>query len=302
MSQISRKRIVFFGTPAFAVPFFDTLAKDARFKITAVVTQPDRPGGRGNILTASPIALAAESAGIPVLKPDSPKNDVSFYSEIRGMNADAFVIIAYGHILPGDIIATPRFGTINVHPSLLPRHRGPSPMQATILSGDSEGGVSIMLIDEKMDHGPILAQESFPVSDSDSYTDIEKKVHETGPKLLVSTLHGYLEGSVKPVPQNHDEATYCGLIKKSDAELSRDLTTSEALRKINAYSAWPIAYIELNGERLQILEAEQASDTDANDGLTLPFSDGSIKVLSGRFASKAKMNGSQLAQVLAGRS
>jgi methionyl-tRNA formyltransferase len=304
MSQTSRKRIVFFGTPQFAVPFLTALYAESEIEVVGVVTQPDRPRGRGNKVSPSPIKSLALTHNTKVLTPPSPKSDDEFVRQLYSLKADAFVVLAYGHILPKKVLEMPHYGSVNVHPSLLPEHRGPSPMQATLLNGDSKSGVTIMLMDEKMDHGPILTQEHFTIPVNANYQVIERTVHKIGPKLLTETLLGYFKGDIEPTEQDHNEATYCKLINKTDAELKHTMTTQEALGIIRAYSSWPISYLLLPGNlRLQILEAELAETFPSKDLVLeetpiLRFANGGIRILSGKLPGKSTMTGPQLAQTL----
>lgn len=231
-------RIVFFGTPAFAGEFLNAILETGDIEVAAVVTQPDEPVGRKHILTPPPVKVIAESRGIPVWQPNKMKNP-AFHATLRGYNADAFVVIAYGRILPQEILDIPRLGIVNVHPSLLPKFRGPSPLHAAIASGETETGVCIMLIDAEMDHGPLLACEHIALDAKESVETLTAKVVRIGGSLLIQTLRGYASGTVTPQPQDHDKATYCKLLKREDGIVNWNEPAEIIEQKIRAYTPWP---------------------------------------------------------------
>ena len=211
-------RIVFFGTPEFSVPFLKALDEDEDLIVSAVVCQPDKPIGRKKILTAPPTKQYALEHGIPVFQPVSLKDAGALHTTpLR--DADLFVVVAYGKIIPQAILDIPTHGTINVHPSLLPKYRGPSPMQAAIANQDNETGVSIMLLDAKMDHGPILAQERIRLDRTETYLDLQTKVHVVGAPLLVQTIKDFTSGMIESIEQNHPTATFCSLLSREDGEI-----------------------------------------------------------------------------------
>lgn len=277
-------RIAFLGTPAFAVPFLRALAADGAFSVTAAISQPDKPSGRGNEVKPPAIKLAAQELGIPVLQPVSLKKDPGIVDQLRALNADVFVVVAYGKLIPKELLRIPRLGCVNVHPSLLPRHRGPAPMQAAIAEQDAETGVSIMTLDEGMDTGPLLAQASFPIDNKITYAGLETKVHELGAPLLVDVLKGYAAGKVVPSAQE-GEATVTRLLEREDgkADWTRSAAALDAKRR--AYGSWPGLWTEWNGTRIKLLETEPVADTLApgrvrflNDALEIGTGNGVLRV------------------------
>lgn len=231
-------RIVFFGTPTFAAEFLKAMLEVDDIEVTAVVTQPDEPVGRKHVLTPPPVKLLAAERGTPAWQPTSMKNP-AFHATLRGYDADVFVVIAFGRILPQEILDIPKKGVVNVHPSLLPKFRGPSPLHAAIASGDAETGVCIMLLDTLMDHGPILACEPIALDAKETVETLTKKVVAVGAPLLVSTIRGYVDGTISPTPQDHANASYCKLLTREDGVLHWSLPADVIERKIRAYYPWP---------------------------------------------------------------
>jgi methionyl-tRNA formyltransferase len=249
---------VFFGTPDIAVASLNTLFQ-AGFVPHTIVTAPDAPQGRGMVLTPPPAKVWALEHAIPVLQPKK-LSDPDIVSALQASPSDFFVVVAYGKIIPQSILDIPRLGTLNMHPSLLPRHRGPSPIESQILheQNPSGVGVSIMLLDEKMDHGPVLAQKTI----ANTVTQWPMPTHtlrpllaEVGATLLTETLTSYSDGKATPVPQDDTQATYCKIIQKEDAliHLADDAYTN--YKKILAYDVWPRAFFfaEKNGKHVRVV-------------------------------------------------
>lgn len=232
-------KIVFFGTPAFSVPFLEHLIRDPEIEVVGVVTQPDKPAGRGGEVTQSPIKTMAQDAVIPFFQPSSLKTDQHIGKTLAGLDADFFVVVAYGKIIPKSILDIPKRGCINVHPSLLPRHRGPSPMQWAIAQGDPTTGVTIMLLDEGMDTGPLLASEFITIDSEETYESLVHKVHEIGPRLLAETLKRYEKNEIIPLKQDEAYATITRLLEKEDGHVNWSQTMVQIDRKHRAYSSWP---------------------------------------------------------------
>lgn len=247
-------RIVFLGTPRFAVPFLEALAAEGDFEIAAVVSQPDKPSGRGNEVKATPTKTMAQALGIPVLQPVSLKKDPDIAEQLRALNADVFVVVAYGKLIPKEILEIPRLGCLNVHPSLLPRYRGPAPMQAAIVADDTETGVSIMKLDEGMDTGPLLAQARFAVDADETYASLEAKVHDVGAPLLLGVLKAYAAGNVELVPQPAEGVTVTRLLEREDGKADWTQSVYQLDAKRRAYTPWPGLWTEWNGERLKLIE------------------------------------------------
>lgn len=246
-----KPKIIFFGTPIFAVPVLKALLTN--FQVQAVVTAPDKPVGRKQILTPSPVAEYATKKNIPVLKPE--KLDENFIkNHISLLDSNLFIITAYGKIIPQAILDIPKFGALNIHPSLLPKYRGPSPIQSAILNGDKVSGITIMLADKKMDHGPVVATKKIGLSDQDTFESLSKKLFEEGANLLIKIIPDFIAGKIKPIPQNDTKATYTKIITKSDGyfNLENPPSTKTLERMIRAYYPWPIAWTRWKGKVIKL--------------------------------------------------
>jgi len=251
--------IIFIGTPSFAVPSLLALAH-AGHSIAAVITQPDRPAGRGRTPRPPPVKLAALDRGLPVLQPPALR-DSDTLARLRALSPEVMIVVAYGQILRRDVLDIPPRGVLNVHPSLLPRWRGASPIPAAILAGDERTGVTIMLMDAGMDSGPLLAQNEAPVQESDTAGSLGERLAEGGAGLLAETLPRWLAGEIEPQPQDDSRATTSPLIRKEDGALDWSLPATDTWRRVRAYNPWPGAYTTLDGELLHIW---QARPLDAN--------------------------------------
>lgn len=248
------------GTPAFAVPALRALAAAApahNWRLVAVATQPNRPAGRGKQLAASPVKQAALELGLPVLQPASLRKDPAAVEALRALAPDLLVVAAYGLILPPSVLQIPTAGCINVHASLLPAWRGASPITASILAGEAESGVSIMLMDEGMDTGPVLAQARTALTPDDTTESLSRRLAGQGAALLVETLPGWLAGEIAPLPQEDlpGEPSACRLIKKEAGRIDWSLPAAQIERMVRAYTPWPGAYTTWRGELFRIVEA-----------------------------------------------
>ncbi len=262
----TKPSFVFFGTPDIAVAALDALL-EAGLIPELVVTAPDAPQGRGLTLTPPPVKLWAEAHSIPVIQP-LKLSDKTFLAKLRGKPYDAFVLVAYGKIIPESVLAVPRMGTLNMHPSLLPNYRGPSPIESQILGEkDADGvGVSVMLLDAEMDHGPLLAQQtaalpSWPIG----ARALRETLARLGGTLLAKTLPEYLAGNIKPHEQNHALATYCKKIQKNDAHIDLSGDVEKNYRMILAYEVWPRAYFtkNRNGKEIRVIITKATRTNDA---------------------------------------
>lgn len=231
-------KIVFFGTPAFSTEFLAALHGEDGFSIEAVVCQPDKPVGRKQILTPPETKVYALEHNIMVLQPESLKKPEAIEA-LQKLEADLFVVVAYGKIIPQSILDLPKLGCINVHPSLLPKYRGPSPIQSAILNQETETGVSIMMLDDKMDHGPILAQASMVLNADETATSLRSKVVEIGSPLLVETIKKLAAGEIKPQPQDDEQATICKLFEKADGRIDWSKSAQEIYAQYRALIEWP---------------------------------------------------------------
>jgi methionyl-tRNA formyltransferase len=253
--------IIFIATPDFAVPSLQILAQTGH-EISAVITQPDRPAGRGRKPRISPVKEEAVRLGIPVLQPPSLR-DAPVIDEIRALSPEVMVAVAYGQILRRDFLAIAPRGVLNVHPSLLPKYRGASPIQSAILAGDEATGVTIMLMDEGMDSGPILAQESVEIADSDTGGSLSATLSHLGGRLLGDTLPGWLDGTIAARPQNEEAATTTRLLKKEDGRIDWRQPAEQIWRQVRAYDPWPGSFTTFGGERLNILRVHALKDGGA---------------------------------------
>lgn len=243
---------VFFGTPDFSKKFLNILHDDEEIFISSVITQPDKPVGRKKVLTSPPTAEYAIEQSIPLLQPETLKGNDELVQTLKTLQPDIFIIIAYGKIIPEEILAIPKMGSINVHPSLLPKYRGPSPLQTAIANQDEETGVSIMLIDEKMDHGPILSQVSMTIEPDDTYEAMLEKTVKVASSPLVVAIKGFLSGDIHPTPQDHESATFCKMMTKEDGNIDWNMTAEEIYARFRAFHAWPGIYTFWNGKRLKL--------------------------------------------------
>lgn len=246
-------RTVFMGTPEFAVPSLEHLVLN-HYEVVAVYTQPDRPAGRGRALVTSPVKEAALRLKLPVVQPDGLKSAAAV-SQLAELHPDVVVVAALGQILPQSVLDVPGYGCINVHPSLLPRFRGASPVAAAILSGDELTGVSIMLLDAGMDTGPVLVRAAVPVSPQDNTGSLTGKLSLVAARLLQEALTGWLRHEIVPRPQNEAEATYTAQIAKEVGEIDWHLSATEIWRRVRAFNPWPGCYTRWRGKQLKIIEA-----------------------------------------------
>jgi len=241
------------GTPDFAVPCLEHLVLNGH-EVVAVYTQTDKPAGRGRAPVSSAVKKAAQALKIPVLQPASLKG-ADVVEQLAGFRPDVIVVAAYGQILPQQVLDIPRHGCINIHPSLLPKYRGASPVAAAILAGDEFAGVSIMLMDRGLDTGPILSRAMISISVQDTTESVTAKLSQVAARMLQDTLVGWVRGEIVPQPQNEDEATYSPQISKEDGEIDWGLPAIEIWRRVRAYYPWPGCYTRWQGKQLKIIEA-----------------------------------------------
>jgi methionyl-tRNA formyltransferase len=250
-----RTCVVFMGTPVFALPSLERLITAAQFAVAAVVTQPDRPTGRGRAPTPPPVKAMAQEYDLAVLQPRRLREDQAALNALHDLAPDVIIVAAYGAILPADVLELPRHGCVNVHASLLPKYRGAAPVAAAILEGEQQTGVTIMLMDEQMDHGPILAQRTTPILESDTRGALMARLAELGADLLLEVLPSWLAGEVEARPQPHDQATYTHMLKKADGEIDWTQPADHIARMTRAYDPWPGAFTHFDGKLLKILRA-----------------------------------------------
>ena len=246
-------RVVFMGSPEFAVLPLEHLVR-SRYNVVAVYTRPDRPVGRGRALGSSAVTKAATALGLNVVQPASLK-EAETVAELRRLEPELIVVAAFGRLLPQSVLAIPRYGCLNIHPSLLPRFRGASPIAAAILAGDEFTGVSIMLMDEGMDTGPVLVRAQIPISGTDTTGTLTAKLSRLGGQLLLEVLPRWLSGELSPQPQDETLASYCRPIPKQAGEINWELTAASLWRQVRAYSPWPGSFTTWQGRRLRVIEA-----------------------------------------------
>lgn len=246
--------IVFMGSPEFAVPSLESLVLNGH-DVVAVYTQPDRPAGRGRTMVSPPVKESAVKMGLPVLQPNNFKS-AEVVKKLAAFKPDVIVVCAFGQILPQSVLDIPPFQCVNVHFSLLPRHRGASPVVAAILAGDEFTGASIQLMRRELDAGPVLARAAIPIALQDNTGTLTDKLSLVGAHLLQEALSGWLRGEIAPMPQNENDATYFSQINKEVGEINWNLPAVEIWRRVRAFYPWPGCYTTWRGKQLKILEAE----------------------------------------------
>ncbi len=246
-------RILFMGTPEFAVAPLEHLVRE-QFEVVAVYTQPDKPSGRGRALLPSPVKRAALALGLEVVQPASLK-EAGVVAQIADFHPEVIVVAAFGQILPQAVLDIPRYGCINVHPSLLPKFRGASPVAAAILAGEEVTGVSLMLMDRGLDTGPILAQEKVAISAQDTTGSLTAKLSQVAARLLLEVLPRWTRGEITPQPQSEAEASYCAPLRKEEGEIDWHQPAVDLWRRVRAFQPWPGAYTRWRGKRLELIEA-----------------------------------------------
>jgi methionyl-tRNA formyltransferase len=303
-------RIVFMGTPEFAVPSLKALLRSDD-QVVGVVTQPDRPKGRGHELSASPVKLVGQREGLPILQPVKMK-ETAFLDALLAWQPDFIAVAAFGRILPKAILETPSRGCVNVHASLLPKYRGAGPIQWAIINGERETGITTMLMDEGMDTGAILLQETVAIQPDDTAGSLSARLAEVGGRLLVETLRRLKDGTVAPCPQDHAQATMAPLLKKEDGLVDWKLGAGAIANRVRGMSPWPGAYTYAGHERWIIWRASpitQAVGRAANradpgtvaevgkEALLVETGDGLLAITEFQPASSRRMS---VAQYLAG--
>lgn len=273
-------RAVFMGTPNFAVPALDALEDCPDVEVVAVYTPPDRRRGRGQNFEASPIKQRGEELGIPVAQPRTFK-DKEVVAELQGYRPDVIVVAAYGRLLPAEVLEIPPFGCLNLHPSLLPRHRGPSPVAGAILAGDRITGVSLMLLDEGMDTGPIVAQRQREIGASDDAEALTGELFGAGASLLVETLPRWMNGSVAAAAQDGDLATYTTKLERADGLVDWGLSADILSRRQRAYTPWPGLYTRWRGKEVKLLDVIPLAGAGAEPGLVVETDAAAIAIGTG---------------------
>jgi methionyl-tRNA formyltransferase len=291
------ERLLFMGTPDFAVPVLKALI--GRYEIVGVVTQPDRQAGRGRKVEASPVKVVALAHGLPVLQPPSLRRP-DVVAELRALASEVIVVAAFGHILRAEVLDIPPRGCLNVHASLLPRYRGAAPVAAAILAGEEETGVTIMLMDEGMDTGPILSQATCSISPQDTRESLGARLAQLGGDLMMDTLPRWLAGEIELRPQDHSQATYSRIMAKQDGLIDWSQSAVEIWRRSRAYYPWPSTYTYWRGKLLKVLRAEALPHWSGegkpgqvmalDEGLAVATGEGALFLREVQLAGKRTMN------------
>src|SRR6266478_4394107 len=239
--------IVFCGTPKFAVPALEKLV-NAGFKVRLVLTQPDRPKGRGLELVSSPVKQAAEKLGLPLYQPEKIKVNHELRAKLEAIHPDAIIVVGYGRIIPPWMLQLPPLGNINLHASLLPKYRGAAPIQWAIANGETVTGVTTMRIDAGLDTGDILLQKAIPIAPEDTAETLAPRMAAIGAELMVETLHGLKSGTIHPKPQDNSQATLAPLLKKEDGRIDFHQPAPEIVNRIRGFQPWPGAFTSFRGK------------------------------------------------------
>lgn len=295
-------RIVFFGSAPIGFPLLEALLASPVDDVVAVITQPDRPVGRKLKLSACPVKIFSEEKGLPVFSPEKVGSEESLFF-LKGLNADLFVVIAYGQYIPQTILALPRHGSINLHPSLLPKYRGSSPIQWAIANGDSMTGATILYVSEKMDSGDLILQQEVPIAAEDTAVTLETKLAAVGAELLMEAIGKIRSGTVQALPQDDALSTEVRKLTKEDGRIDWTLPASVLLNRIRGFIAWPGCFCEVptrsGMQRLKIFSARVESGSGspgeildaAGDGFLVATGEGALRLTDVQPAGKKTMAG-----------
>lgn len=276
-------RLVFFGTPEFAVPTLRAMLA-SRHEVVGVVTQPDRPRGRGQQVVASPVKQLAQQHALPVLQPDRLK-DETFLEAYRAWKPDLGVVAAYGKILPALVLSTPPLGLLNVHASLLPRFRGAAPIHRAVMAGDTETGVSIMGVVQALDAGPVFATVTRPIGPDDTSVEVERDLADLGAALLIDVIDAVTRGTAAPEPQNDSGATYAERLQKPEGQIDWARSAQDIHNLVRGLQPWPMASSALNGKRVILVQSRVASadaHPDVPPGTIVDVTGGGLRVQTGQ--------------------
>lgn len=296
-ARIRPARTVFFGSGVFAVPILNALAEHPAVSIVGVVAPPDRPAGRRRALRPVPVAARARRLGLALLQPDRVR-DPDAVLAIRRLAPDLGVLADFGQLIPAVILDVPRCGILNAHPSLLPRHRGATPIQATILAGDTVAGVCVMRMDAGLDSGPVVGRRSWPLSGAETAPELEARAAVEAATLIAEILEPYLDGESVPVPQDEAEVTLTRPLHRNDGRLDPSRPAIELERRVRAYLPWPGSYLETMTGRLAVQRAAVGPRLDGDttgslvtdgDGLALVAADGRLRLLDVQMAGSRPM-------------
>lgn len=298
----SPARVVFFGSGAFALPSLEALLTSREVTVVAVVTAPDRPVGRRAEPTPTPVAARARAAGLALRQPPRVRAPEAV-AELAALAPELGVLADYGQIIPPALLDLPARGILNVHPSLLPQHRGATPVAATILAGDAEAGVTIIAMDAGLDTGPIVAAEAWPLRGDETAPELESEAAARGARLLLSVLPGWLAGERRATPQDEAVATLCRPFRREDGRLDPTRPASELERRVRALAPWPGTFVETDAGRLVVHRAGVGEGSPADrvgelvadaDGLALATADGRLRLLELQLAGGRRMASAEL--------
>jgi methionyl-tRNA formyltransferase len=291
-------KVVFMGTPDFAVPTLEALTDTHGMNVVGVVTQPDRPRGRGRELAPSPVKRAAMERDLPLFQPRSLRQPAAV-AQLAPLEPEVVVVVAFGQILTQDVLNLPPHGCLNVHASLLPRWRGAAPIPAAILAGDEVTGVTIMHMDAGLDTGPIITQKEEPIMSDDTWATLDERLKRLGAALLVETLPPYLAGELAPRPQPEEGVTYAERLHKEDGRLDWSRPAVELGRQVRAFTPWPSAFTAWRGRRLKVIQATPLDRRESappgtvivlEDGAAVATGEGTLRLEKVQLAGKQSMN------------
>ena len=292
-------RVLFMGTPDFAVASLEALLA-AGYNVVGVVTQPDRPVGRKQVMTPPPVKEAALRHGLQVLQPERIKTDEAL-DEVLALAPDLIVTAAYGQILPKRLLDAPRYGCINVHASLLPKYRGGAPIHKCIVEGEKESGVTIMYMVEALDAGDMLSRVAVPIEERDTVGTLHDKLAQAGSRLLVETVPALLAGEIVPQPQDHEQATFAPNIKRTDERIDWSRTAEQIYNQVRGLNPWPVAFTTYQGKVWKIWWVEKLPETGGShapgtivgreeDGLLVACGSGTVKITELQPEGKKRMS------------
>jgi methionyl-tRNA formyltransferase len=290
---ITKPRVAFFGSPEFALPVLSAILE--HFEVVLVVTQPDKPSGRGMKLTPPAVAAKALELGLPLSQPAKLKNNLEFAQKLRDSGADVAVTCAYGKILPASLLEIPPFGFLNVHTSLLPKYRGAAPIQWAVINGETETGVTVMQTDPGMDTGAILLQESIPISSVETVLELSPRLSSLGATMIVDALEQL--GSLTAIPQDSNLATHARMLEKEDAFINWTLDAKTIFDRYRGLAGWPGSYFLFQGKRVKIIKMRPSNASghsgqvlELGDGVTVAAASGALELLVTQPEGKPKMN------------
>lgn len=259
---MKKLRVLFFWTPQLSADILTFLLTQEEIEIIWVVSTPDKVGGRGHEIIKSPVTQLAQEKDLPLFQPEKLRNNEAFTSTLASLNPDVCIVVAYGKIIPENLLAIPPMGFLNVHTSLLPKYRGAAPIQHALMDGETQTGLTIMQMDANMDTGDILLQETWDITDTDTTGWLWEKTGERAGPLLMQTLRGLSDGSITPEKQDENKATYTKYIEKQDGEIQSTWTVDEAYHRWQAYTPWPSLFILENGVKFSLLKIKRMKNEE----------------------------------------